>query len=90
MSIAVSHNLELRQLLNQLFSKLTGKYLINHDSHHKDCISFVDIRNMMILHFKKYLFFTFLQSTLQTGIENINGPLQNGETLTRILVITQC
>ena len=54
------------------FSKLTWKYLIDHVSHCKDCVSFIDIRNMMILHAKEtfvskqyeYLFFSVLQSTL--------------------------
>ena len=35
------------QILNKLFSKLTGKNLTDHDSHRKDSISFIDIRNMM-------------------------------------------
>ena len=36
------------QVLNELFTELTLKYLIDHDSHNKNCISFIDISNMMI------------------------------------------
>ena len=31
------------------------EYLTDHDSHCKDCISFINIRNKMILHAKKML-----------------------------------
>ena len=43
------------QDLNELFTKLTWKYLTDHDSHCKDCISFIDIRNMTIQRVKKTL-----------------------------------
>ena len=44
------------QVLNDLFTKLTSMYLIDCDSHCKDCFSFIEsIRNMMILHAKKKL-----------------------------------
>ena len=49
--------------------------MLDLDSHCKDCISFIDIRSMMIRkRFKamRVLFFTVLQSTLETGIENID------------------
>ena len=66
-------------ILNELFSNLTWKYLINDNSHCKNSISFIDIRNMIMLHAKKTvvskkyedLSFTILQSTIQTGTENI-------------------
>ena len=64
--------------------KLSWKYLIDHDSRCKNWISFIDIRNIMMLHGRKrwfwiYWFSTILQSTLQTGIENINGLLRNAK-----------
>ena len=51
-------------------------YLTIHDSHRKNCINFIDIGNITILHAKKtlvskqnaYLFFTVLQSTSQQGL----------------------
>ena len=67
--------------------KLSQKYLIDHDSRCKNCISFIDIRNIMTLHVRKRWFRSnmtigFHNSTvytLQTGIENINGLLRNAK-----------
>ena len=66
---------------------LSQKYLIDHDSRCKNCISFIDIRNIhyatcqktLVLKQYDYWFSTLLQSTLQTGIENINGLLRNAK-----------
>ena len=41
------------QVPNELFTKMTRKYLTDHDSYCKDCINFIDIRNMMIESVKK-------------------------------------
>ena len=78
-----------------MLTKLTGKYLIDRDSHCKDlCISFFDIRNMMIPRFKKT--FVLKQSTAGSTVyvTNRDGEYQRlaaeCERLTRILVTTQC
>ena len=60
-------------------------YLIDHDSHCKDCISFIDIRNLMILRVKKMLQGKRYKqgsiiSTAGRGIQNTD----------QILVNTQC
>ena len=63
--------------------------MLDHDSQWKDYISFIDIRNRMIQSVMKKLvlkqseccFFTVVQSTLKTGVENINGWLRNAKDL---------
>ena len=100
MSIAVSHNSELSQNLHLEqccnpcpgldFTKFTLKYLLDHDSHCKDCISFIDVRNMMILTVKKTL--ALKQSTVY--VTNRDREYQRlaaeCERLTRTLISTQC
>ena len=65
------------QVLNELFTKLTWRYLIDYDSHFKDCISCIEyIRNMMILRDKKtlvskqfqYWFFKVLRLCCKQGL----------------------
>ena len=73
-----------------MFTKLTLKYLIDDDSHCKDCISFIDVRNMMILRVKKTL--VLKQSTVYvTDRDREYQRLAVAcEKLIRIVVTTQC
>ena len=60
----------LIQVLNELFAKLIWKYLIDHASHCKDCISFTDIKNMMILCVRKRWFW----SNMSIGFSQFYSP----------------
>ena len=46
------------KIIKGMQPKLSWKYLIDHDSRCKNCISFIDIRNIMILHVRKRWFWS--------------------------------
>ena len=50
--------------------KLSQKYLIDHDSCCKNCISFIDIRNIMMLHVRKRWF----RSNMTIGFPQFYSP----------------